>query len=66
MSGGSRKQPLPRARPVNFLLHQDAGMAEPAAHEEAELIELPPSYADVGRSSIASSPRGPAAALPPQ
>jgi hypothetical protein len=67
VSGSSRKQPLPRARPVNFLMHQDAGMAEPAAHEEAELIELPPSYADVGRSSIASSPRAPAAtALPPQ
>ena len=66
VSGGSRKQPLPRARPVNFVLHQDAGVAGPAVHDEAELVELPPSYADVGRNSVASPPQGPTAALPPQ
>lgn len=65
VGGGSRKQPPPRARPVNFLMHQDAGMAEPAAQEGAELIELPPSYADVGMSSMASPPQGPIAAAPP-
>ncbi len=65
VSVGPRKQPPPRARPVNFLLHQDAGMAAPAAHEEAELIELPPSYADVGRNSMTSPPRDPAAAAAP-
>ena len=61
VGGGSRKQPIPRARPVNFLLHQDAGVAEPAVRDEAELIELPPSYADVGRNSLTSPPPGPTA-----
>jgi len=59
----SRKQPPPRARPVNFLQHQDAGVAGPAVHEEAELVELPPSYADV-RNTMASPPRAPAASAP--
>ena len=55
----SRKQPPPRARPVNFLQHQDAGTAEPTVHEEAELVELPPSYADVGKSLTGSPPPAP-------
>ena len=61
----SRKPPPPRARPANFLLHQDAGTVAPTTHEEAELIELPPRYADVGMN-IAASPPGPAATAPPQ
>ena len=65
VGGGSRKQPLPRARPVNFLMHQDAGVAGPAANEGAELIELPPSYADVGRNSLTSPPGGPTTSAPP-
>ena len=55
----SRKQPPPRARPVNFLQHQDAGTVEPTVHEEAELVELPPSYADVGKSLMGSPPPAP-------
>ena len=55
----SRKQPPPRARPVTFLQHQDAGTVEPTVHEEAELVELPPSYADVGKSLMGSPPPAP-------
>ena len=57
----SRKEPPPRMRPVNFLQHQDAGAVGPDVHEEAELVELPPSYADVGRSVAGSPPPPPAA-----
>ena len=59
----SRKQPPPRERPVNFLQHQDAGTVEPIVHEEAELVELPPSYADVGMGS--PPPTRAAATRPP-
>jgi hypothetical protein len=51
---GSRKEAPPRIRPVNFVQHRDAGTVEPTVHEEAELIELPPSYADVGRNATAA------------
>ena len=60
----SRKPPLPRAQPA-ILQHQDAGTMAPTTHQEVELIELPPRYADVGMD-IAASPPSPAATAPPQ
>jgi len=63
----SRKQPPPRMRPVNFLQHQDAGAVGPGVHEETELVELPPSYANVGRGDMGSPPPPHAAgAAPPR
>ena len=62
----SRKQPPPRVFPVNFLLHQDAGTVAPTTDEEAELIELPPSYSDLGKSTAASPPGPAASTVPPQ
>jgi len=61
----SRKAPPPRARQVNFLQHQDAGAVEPTVHEEAELVELPPSYSDVRKTVMDSPPSAPAAAAAP-
>ena len=51
----SRKPPPPRTRPVSFLQHQDAGTAE--------LVELPPSYVDLGKSL---PPIPPLLLLPPR
>jgi hypothetical protein len=62
--GESRKEPLPRMRPVNFVQHQDAGAVEPTTIEEAELIELPPSYADVRRGSIVTDTQPPSPPAP--
>ena len=50
----SGKTPMPTLRPVNIIQHDDAGQVPvpvASANTEEEVVELPPSYQDVRRSS---------------
>lgn len=48
LTGNSRKSPIPPSlRPVNFILHEDAGPSRTTEGEEPETVELPPAYTNI-------------------